>query len=234
MERRRARQTLRSLFFHGCRLATAAQEQHLLRILQLLIPPENVPGYTLWADMAGYPMASIIYAGGMGALAEENWRLLRGMLTFRWRANGRERIACDRLSACRALDNNVANALFQPQKRRTPVSDHLAGLLAPLAAYLYPDPRLLFDELEAWVGLAYLDVVRDLNSRPLWMPPGCFCWRAGYGTGGPLSTTAADALAAGAEWPPLAAGWFNGHQDRWDTIQKAFNEIYGQLASGFW
>jgi hypothetical protein len=229
-----ATEILRSLFFHGCRLATTSHDRLFLQTLALLAPPEDVAGYTIWTDMARYPMASIIYAGALGALAAENWGLLRRLLVFRYRVNGRDRIACDRLAAARALPTEAANALFQPQRRHTPVSDHLVELLAPIASQIHPDPQMLFDELEMWVAFAHLDVVRDLKAPPVWMPPGRFCWRGQGGQGRQPSILFAEAEAAGQEWPPLAAAWFGGRVDRWEEVKTAFSDAYGRLASAMW
>ena len=229
-----ATEILRNLFFHGCRLAVASQEPVFQRGLALLAPPENVSGYKIWLDMARYPIASIVYAGALGALAAGNYRLLRKLLVFSYRVNGRERIACDRLAAASVLPTEAANALFTPQRRHTPTSDHLADVVGRLATGLHPDPELLFDELEIWVALAHLDVVRDLKSPPLWMPPGRFGWRGQWHNGYQPGLLLAEATAAGSDWPPIAAGWFGGKMERWNEVSAAFTEVHHRIASSMW
>ena len=229
-----ATEIIRALYFHGSRLAAASQESIFLRPLALLTPPEDVAGYTFWIDMARYPMVSILYSGALGALVSQNWGLLRKLLTLRYRSNGRERIACDRLVAISALPTEAANALFNPQRRHTAASDHLADLLTPVAAELHPDPQLLFDELEVWVALAHLDVVRDLSAAPIWMPPGRFGWRGRFHDGHQPGLLLAEADAAGQDWSPLSAGWFGGRVERWAEVKGAFTEVYGRLASSMW
>ena len=229
-----ATEILRNLFFHGCRLAVAGQEPVFPRALALLAPPENVSGYNIWVDMARYPMASLVYAGALGALAVGNYRLLRKLLLFSYRVNGRERVACDRLAAASALPTEAANALFSPPKRHTPTSDHLAEVVGSLATGLHPDPQLLFDELEIWVALAYLDAVRDLKSPPLWMPPGRFGWRGRWHDGYQPGLLLAEATAAGSKWPPMAADWFGGKVERWDEVRVAFTEVHQRMASSMW
>jgi hypothetical protein len=229
-----ATEILRNLFFHGCRLAVAGQEPVFPRALALLAPPEDVSGYNIWVDMARYPMASLVYAGALGALAVGNYRLLRKLLLFSYRVNGRERIACDRLAAASALPTEAANALFSPQKRHTPTSDHLVDVVGSLATGLHPDPEVLFDELEIWVALAYLDAVRDLGSPPLWMPPGRFGWRGRWHDGHQPSLLLAEAAAAGNDWPPIAAGWFGGKMERWNKVSTAFTGVHQRMASSIY
>jgi hypothetical protein len=229
-----ATEILRNLFFHGCRLAVAGQEPVFPRALALLAPPEDVSGYNIWVDMARYLMASLVYAGALGALAVGNYRLLRKLLLFSYRVNGRERIACDRLAAASALPTEAANALFSPQKRHTPTSDHLVDVVGSLATGLHPDPEVLFDELEIWVALAYLDAVRDLGSPPLWMPPGRFGWRGRWHDGHQPSLLLAEAAAAGNDWPPIAAGWFGGKMERWNKVSTAFTGVHQRMASSIY
>ena len=229
-----ATEILRNLFFHGCRLAVAGQEPVFLRALALLAPPENVSGYNIWVDMARYPIASLVYAGAFGALAVGNYGLLRELLLFSYRVNGRERIACDRLAAVSALPIEAANALFSSQRRHTPTSDHLADVVGRLATGLHPDPELLYDELEIWVALAHLDAVRDLESPPVWMPPGRFGWRGRWDDGHQPGLLLADAATAGSDWPPIAAGWFGGKMERWNKVSAAFTEVHQRMASSMW
>jgi SIR2-like domain len=224
----------RSLFFHGCRLCAGGQEALFLRALVLLAPPEQVAGYTVWAESAAYPMASLLYAGALGALLAQNWSLLRSLLTLRYRVRDNVRVACDRLAARLALPDFVSQSLFQPQRRHTPVSDHFFGLLSPLAAGLHPEPELLFDELEVWVGLAYLDAVRDLETQNAWFPPGRFCWQGRFhDTRQPLLLFAT-AEEQGKNWPPLAGGWFKGKVEQWQTVKAAFEEGLTRLAQHMW
>ncbi len=229
-----ATEILRNLFFHGCRLAAIGQEPVFQRALALLASPENVSGYKFWADMARYPMASIVYAGAFGALVAGNYRLLRKLLVFSYRVNGHQRIACDRLAAASVLPTEAAKALFTPQRSHTPTSDHLADVVGSLATGLHPDPQLLFDELEIWVALAHLDVVRDLKSPPLWMPPGRFGWRGQWHNGHQPGLLLAEATAAGSDWPPIAAGWFGGKMERWNEVSAAFTEVHQRMASSMW
>ena len=94
--------------------------------------------------------------------------------------------------------------------------------------------KLLFDELEVWVALAHLDVVRDLNAPPIWMPPGRFCLRGQGRDGGQPSLLLAEADATGQQWQPLASGWFGGRVERWEEVKAAFTDVYGRLASAMW
>lgn len=227
---------LRSVFFHACRLASPAQFPPLTRALSLLAPTERPEGmaWTIWTSLAAYPMSAVLYAGCLGALAAENWELLRVLTTLRFRQDDRERVSCDDLSATRAL-SDAAGALFPGQRKHTPASDHYAQLLVPLADGVSIDPDLLFDGVEVVMALAYLDTVRDLSSPPIWMPPGRFSWRGRGGSGDrQLGILLAEAEAAGDAWKALRAGWFSGKAARFQEVKGAFQQAYARVAAGLW
>ena len=110
-----------------------------------------------------------------------------------------------------------------------PSSDHLAKLISPGLARLMPNPIALFEELEVWFALAYLDVVVDFASPHVGMPPGRFVWRSNHSDGFDPQTLIDEAAAAGPAWPPILAGWFGGTQSRWTRVKEVFLENFGRM-----
>jgi hypothetical protein len=224
-------ETLRHLFFHGCRLAAPAQHDVVLRSLQLLQPRgNNNGGWKFYIEMAHYPMATVVYAGALGALANRNWDLLRQLLSLRFSEREKQQVVCNRLMICRAAPDEAAQTLHD-QKFHTPLSVHLAALLSPMAAGIVPDPENLFDEVEIMLALCYLDLCRDLNTDHIWMPPGRYCWRGSFSGGGVAARLLAEAELEGTGWAPLQAGWFSGKQERLLVVKKAFQETLQSFAS---
>ena len=235
--RRRARgyeastEILRSLFFHGCLWAEAQQQELFVRGLQMMVPPSDQGGVVAWLDMQKYPAALLFYAGGMGALASGNLPALRRLLAVRLKHRGRERDVLDALAAVGVVEKNLAQG-FHDQQRHTPMSDHLAAVLVPMAAGVVPDPELLFDTFEVMVALAHLDRVPDLSGEH-WMPPGRYCWKAEYGES-PSARVLAEAEAQGAAWAPLKAGMFGGNVARFQAVRAAFEVMLAKFGGRYW
>jgi hypothetical protein len=215
---------VRVIFFHGCRLATAPQEAGFVSALALMAHREQMLGayYSEWLEATRYPSICILYAGAFGALVSENWSLLRKLLLLQIRSEGRERTACDHLAAYHS--DELGQHLRVNQWHRTPASDHLVDILIPLCDGLRPDPDTLFDELEVWMSLAYLDSTLGIKYKPGMVPPGRFLWRGNGRADAQPSRLINQASKLGLEWPPLKAGWFGGQRERWEQVKAAFIE----------
>jgi hypothetical protein len=215
---------VRTLLFHGCRLAKPPQEACLISALTLMAHQEQLlgPYHSVWVEAMRYPTICALYASAFGALASENWGLLRKLLLIRLRAQGKERTACDHLAAYHA--DILTQELFGNQRRSAPSSDHLAEVLAPLCDGLRPDAEFLFDELEVWGNLAYLDSTLGTDNNLGALPLGRFMWRGIGSADDQPNRLISQADEMGVEWPPLKAGWFGGRPERWTIVKAAFIE----------
>ena len=235
--RRRARgyeastEILRHLFFHGCFWVEVPHHDLFVRGLQKIVPPNDQNGTVAWLDMQKYPVTLLFYTAGMGALASGNFPMLRRLFTMRLRHRGRERDMLDSFSAMRVMDKALAQG-FHERERYTPTSDHLAEVLAPMAAGSVPDPEQLFDNLEVMIALAFLDRTQDLAGEH-WMPPGRYCWKAVY-EDSPSARLFAEADAEGAAWSPLKAGMFGGDVARLQAVRAAFDVTLAKFGRAYW
>lgn len=235
--RRRARgyesstEILRHLFFHGCFWAEVPHHDLFVGGLQMIVPPNDHNGTVAWLDMQKYPATLLFYAAGMGALARRNFPMLRRLFAMRLWHRGREDDVLETLAAMRVIEKPLAQC-FHDQQRHTPMSDHLADVLVPMAVSSVPDPELLFDTLEVMIALAYLDSIQDLSGEH-WVPPGRFCWKAVH-RDSPATHLFADADAEGADWPPLKAGMFRGDVTRLQAVRAAFDVTLAKFGRAYW
>ena len=207
-------ETLRSLFFQGCRLGRPENDHVFLRSLPLLAPLEewlNINTWNTWRTLRTYPMSSVLYAGALGALLSERWGLLRRLLTLEYVSCGRPRAAYSHLPAMFALPEDAARAVAGDV--HLPASAHFQKVLLPLAADLVQDPQALIDELEVWMCLAVADRYESVPGGMPRIPVGLFMVRRLYaGSAAQPEALLAAAVRAGADWPPLRAGWFGGDE----------------------
>ncbi len=225
-------ETLRSLFFHGCRLGRSEHEPVFLRSLPLLAPREewlNISTWDTWRTLRSYPMSSVLYAGALGALMSERWGLLRRLLTLQFESCGRTRAAFSHLPAMFALPEDAAKASVG--NVHLPASAHFQKVLLPLASDLVQDPQALIDELEVWMCLAVADRYEPVTGGAPRIPVGSFMVRRLY-AGSPTQPEAllAAAVRAGADWPPLREGWFGGDEAAF-AIAKAHVEARVERAA---
>ncbi len=228
-------ETLRAVFFHGCRLGRVEHDRFFLDGLRLLAPREEWMGpvYTAWADMRLYPMATVLYAAGLGALASGRWALLRALLTLPFKACGNERWACRHLAALSVLDETAAKTVAG--KMRLPASEHFFQLLAPLAGGLVPDVAALFDRLEVWVSLAATEGHEPAPGAMPYIPIGRFMWRRQYTRSDTQPETLfAEAAEAGRAWPPIVNGWFGGTEAGFEAARALVAARVERAASQFW
>ena len=185
-------------------------------------------GFTVWTGLRLYPAMELMYACGLGALANRRYKSL-------WRLFAEPKIKerDDRLSACAALapflvaGGDIGRALPGKQRHHTPVSDHLLERLEVLLQGLHDDEddcESAFDEFEVWLALAHASLVsRD------WLPLGRFAWKWRRRTGGPR------ALFDDAKYRKdlLDGGAFEADESRLDTALTAFDAFVTRTAGNF-
>ena len=222
--RRRARgyetstEILQHLFFHGGFWAEGEQQDVFTRGLQMIVPPDVESGIPAWLNMQKYPATLLLYAAGMGAIANGNFQMLKKLFSVNLRHLNREQNILEASSAAGVMVDGLAQILYG-KPRRTPMSDYLAELLFPMATSFVSDPEFLFDTLEIMIALTHLDRAKDPSSEQ-WIPLGRFCWK--HDTS-PTARLFADADRENANWPPLKAGMFGGDIKRLQTVRAAFD-----------
>ena len=158
---------LRHVFYCGGFWAKPDQYDYFVNSLRNVMPRGPNIGNAAWLGLQLYPVALLAYSGGLGAVANNNYGFLQALfeveITHRGISFGMPRT----LMFCAGGD--LANALH-PQKRHTPMSDHVGALLEPLASKHSASPEYLFDKLETLIALFYVDSrsPTDLGQDAIW------------------------------------------------------------------
>jgi hypothetical protein len=108
----------------------------------------------------------------------------------------------------------------------TPRSEYLFKSLQPAfddILLLGRTYESLFDRFEVMWALAYADSRYKGPESRVWGPVGRFGWKhSGFRGPGPLSTLIIEAQAAGGDWAPFRAGFFQGSTERFMEISSAY------------
>lgn len=232
--RRRARgyetstEILQHLFFHGAFWAEAEQQDVFARGLQMIVPSDVESGIPAWLNMQKYPATLLLYAAGMGAIANGNFQMLKKLFSANLRHHNQDWNILESSSAAAFMNKGLAQILYG-QPRHTPMSDYLAKILIPMTVNFVSDPEFLFDTLEIMIALAYLDRLQDPASKQ-WIPPGRFCWK--HETS-PTTRLFSDADREGSAWLPLKAGMFGGDIKRFQAVRAAFDVAFMRSQRNF-
>ena len=179
-------------------------------------------GNTGWLALRWYPAASLLYAGGVSALAAGRYDNLWALLDARI-ATPNSGIHSEEPLAS-AIPHGM-NSIPQSFKllpdlgsHHTPLSDHLFSLLEPRLNGLFclgSDYERAFDRFEILYSLESA----HRNERG-WGPIGRFGWKAVHRESSPLHLLLAEAHAAATAWPPLLAGFFGGSAERFAVVSQ--------------
>lgn len=221
-------ETLRALYFHGCRaLRDQDQEAVFLNALQMMAPsaqpalsPERGP-----RSLRTYTCGTVLLAGAYGALAKQNWRLLRKLLMLPLQVGGEHLESREILTNWRLLPSDAIHPVGEP---RLFVAEHLRALALPSALGYVPDPQDLYHQLEIWCRLAWFELIYDQNT-PRRAYPGCFFLT--FVQPGRLQPEAffSEADAAAADWAPFKAGWFGGSPQVFASARGLFTAWSGRM-----
>jgi hypothetical protein len=177
---------------------------------------ERGEGVLPWLELVRYPALLVTYAGGLGAVIGGREGALESLLTRPIiRENDGLKPAATHLTSDHVLSGHLADRLWLPERRRTPMSDRLLEITRPWLEELEPDKiafERAFDRYEFLAGLLMFDLTRGDNERG-WGPIGRFHWRSRYG-GGVSEEIGAELSASSVDWPLVRAGAFRGSGER--------------------
>jgi hypothetical protein len=223
---------LRHLYFHGGVWAQPESYEIFIRPQQMIVPRGTVGGYMALIGLQAFPVALLTYSGGLGAIAGRNYGLLRDLLSLRFEHQGRERRAIESLAYSVSDAGDLPQSLHG-ERRHTPMSDHLAGLLEPMAAGYVADPELLFDTLAIMIALTWLDNMDPLPTEPQYLPWGRYVWKGHMSGRTPVAVVLGEAETQGAAWAPLKAGMFGGSTSRFQAVRALFDASMVNAARHF-
>ena len=208
------------LLAHGCLYGTPAQatiwQDAILRMVSF--PPYSA-GHDQLINLRRYPATMLMYAGGIAAVASQNYDTLRVILRDA-RTHGpidpvRQDTELVFLTVPgQVVDNDVLNE-GSAQRWKTPANDRLHDILRNHLRSLIPDDNeyeQVFDRFEYFFTLVYFDLKSlKQDSAPWWAPVGRFTWRGRDAW--PSRSHVSEILAAENDakqesWGPIREGLF--------------------------
>lgn len=212
---------------------------------------EQGSGSSVLLELRRFPIVPVVYAGALAAVQQQRYDALHAIAVEAkgrnirgerpavvseahvWLPFGSADLAAQVLVLEveeGAVSDDVLDALMQGRqgKRHTPVSDALFHLLEPLLEPLVIDEAEyleLFDRTEVLLGLLAEDQKLVLDAageyrHGAWF--GQFTWRHQYMMK-PFETAMHEEFTrAGADWPPLKGGLFDGNRERAEAAFEAF------------
>lgn len=183
-------------------------------------------GYTVWLEIQRYPAQLLFYAGGISAVARENYELLQQLFEAPLdEMNEEPRAAVDGLHTWAVFRGDVGKMLPGLKERITPASDHLFTTVRSPLAQLIPDDKAYertFDQFEYLVALDYV-----CRNEFRWGPLGAFSWRGGHF--GPLPKGPSELItkieAEGAEWKGFSHGLMQGDIEAFRTAKAVMDKL---------
>lgn len=195
-------------------------------------------GLVSWLGLRWYPLSTLLYSIGIGALVGRNWEAISlahdTRLSSRVSNNGR-------VTALVATVSGISEAsdcfkrIPGNEKKFVPYSEYVFRTVQQRIEerlFLGDEYEEFFDRYEIFRALLYIDatVGEDLDGH-LWGPPGRFAWKHRRNLGKSLfDEVAAEASLHGSSWPPLMAGMFSGSLERFQEIAKRYRDFLGRLS----
>ena len=243
---------------------TQSHEQELAQTIRILAQESKQDaGTDILRSVSEYPAILATYAVALGALAKQNYSMLRAAtvdvrtvmsrgqsIPFILDSGSQSVIGIDRWRALgtllcleddkKAPDDEAAEKLLAASggHRLTPISDHLFTVLAPLNHQQFAgdsEYAEAFDRVEV-----FLDAISEdarAQSGEFYGPHGGYgryTWRHRHSSQGPETTMLQEARAQGQGWTPLLGGLFGGESERAIAALESVEELAGHVRSSRW
>jgi hypothetical protein len=175
-------------------------------------------GYDRLVQLRRYPALLCMYAGGIAAVAAENYDALKAILvTATFQEHHAERPLVRSLYNLEVMDPDDGLKLAGSKKRHPPLSEHIHAVLREsLRGVIADDIRYtrMFDRYEYLQSMVYADQEPEDEFASAWVPVGSFLWRDRDPRTGLIPRLRTEIESAGAAWLMLSAGFFRGSVDR--------------------
>lgn len=153
--------------------------------LQQLSEVTDSGGFTIWLDLQRYPATLLLYALGLGALAQDQFEFLGYLLKTIVHREYREDISAVKIlpPLCLCSHSDHLKYLEGMENRRVPLNDWLHTELRQYTRRLISSDdkyTLIFDKLEILIALNYaFQMYETYEDENPWVPVGAFGYRYG-------------------------------------------------------
>lgn len=196
-------------------------------------------GLTAWIALRWYPALLLLYAGGVAAVAAEQYNNLRALMQATIsdpeRSRGEKTLVLGVFSALSEI-HDAFKVLPDHKRNYVPRSEYLFKLLQPMLddlLFLGADYESHFDRFEVLLALEHAEQYAKEEYGRVWGPVGRFGWKFHReDSSSPLHRVIAEADLQGESWPPIRAGLFRGSIDRFKEIASEYSQLVARL--GWW
>jgi hypothetical protein len=230
-------QDLQDIYTVLCHWGTSEHVPIIQKIITRLIERDGPrKGTVAWLGLRYYPSVLLLYAGGIGAIAAQNYENLAAIFTARVGSsytNGKSEEAVLEIGHALAELEDVKLFKLLPDHTRhyVPRSEYLFKLLQPRLDDLlflgrgYED---MFDRFEVMLALVHADLMFQ-SANHISGPLGRFAWKHRSGEFSVYSSVVKEAQAQKQVWPPLRAGLFGGSFERFSEIAAEYEQLINGL-----
>jgi hypothetical protein len=198
--------------------------------------PKHQSGAIVWLNLPWYPTVLLMYSGGIGAIAADNYENLFAIFnTNSGSISTYEKTKALILETNDAMlelnRTNIFKSLPGHEKNHVPWSEYLFKTLQPILddlLFLGSSYEELFDRFEIFQALVYADLDSQNRSQAsVWGPFGRFSWkhRSRSRESSPYVEVISEAKAHQDNWPPLKAGLFGGSFSRFENIANEYQKL---------
>lgn len=197
----------------------------------------SVNGIVAWLRLRWYPTILLVYVGGIGAIAGENYTALFNLLLAPvFPMNKTEEPEESILWVAKMLSDldgsNVFKLLPGYERNYAPRSEYLFKLIQPDLndlLFLGNSYEAMFDRFEILLALVSADLHKQKGEGG-WAPLGRFAWKYRNRASNPYKMIVQEAEANQDGWPPIQAGFFGKSYQRFSAIASEFQEGLGRVS----
>lgn len=227
-----ATEILGAMVATGCYWGRPQHEFIWVKCLQRICNPAAPGGgssYQFWQYFSFYPAVILLYACGIAAITAKNYKTF---MAVAWkpiirRSPNDQNVPLVLVANSEGVLSSEEGQWFNVgHKVKTPVSDHLYGVLRPLFLDLLPDEveyQRSFDAFEYLVSLCVFHYRGKKGLEYAYAPFGSYIWRATWDPLNVVDQLAKEAAECGNDWPPLKAGLFEGSFAVFDRVRQEFH-----------
>lgn len=229
-------ENLAAMLAAGCYWGDNEQAKLWAQCLQRIASlQEDDGGYPDLVKLRHYPALLLLYASGLGAIANGNYSTLRcfaNMVRVAYRGEIKHLFVA--LNHTTVMSSEFGKNLPGYAKAPTPLSSRLCEKLRdPLREFLPATSEYenAFDRWEYFVGSVHADTVRNEFNDSWWGPWGAFIWRSRFAARDQTAVVVKRELETeGDNWAPLKAGFFGGSKEQAATAFDKYNRHLALLA----
>jgi hypothetical protein len=191
-----------------------------------------------WLNLRWYPATILMYSGGIGAIAGENYDNLSTLLLTPVHSEyeGSKKAVLRVVEALSELQR-VFKLLPAHKRHYVPHSEYLFKMLQPEIddlLFLGRSYEALFDRFEILLALICADLLEQKRGQ-VWGLPGRFAWKyqGRSPDSSPFIELAREAERQQDDWPPIRAGFFGASYQRFNEIASKYREEFLNKLSWF-